>query len=650
MSSTTVYVDVSDLLRHGLTSGIQRVVRQVVPRIVAGADDELALRMLRFDAIEHVYLELDTDSMLDVLANREPSPEVVGRRGIGEFQPGDVFLDLDSAWNSPLKRSTLYPQLKAAGVTIVSYIYDLVPLKVPEVVAETTSANWLVYLAAVLTWSDLVMTDSRCAERDLLEVKNDLGIERHVPTLVTRLGSDLPEVGEPTAEDLGRLAPFENGRFLLFVGTIEPRKDHLLAVRAFDELAERFPDVHLVLAGRDGWSNSATVSAIQDHPLYGKRLHWIKSPSDALLTEMYRRATASVYFSHYEGFGLPIAESLAHGCVTIASRNSSMFEVARDACDYTFQNTTSEVVETLAQYLGDPALLRARQHYIRTSFQPLSWDIVSGTIERALRGLKRADELRNQRLPDRLQLVYISNNPEKLERAIPLWDRRGSGLVKEYVVVAPPSMLSRIAAIPSRFKIVTVDERQILRGREEEFAAADHQHKNWMLRSGLVGLPEVDERFVMLDDDNLPLGPVGVDAFLSETGEMYAHYFYDLIHWHHRVSAFDEGQRATAAALGPAGMELLSYASHHPQLIDKQLMREAVAWAAETSERPNICEWATYFNHAVTRQPTLFHKRAFRAINWPGRADPTGPTCTNRGTCYSRTSTPRATRSGSSGV
>ena len=207
MSPTTVYVDVSDLFRHGITSGIQRVVRQVVPRIVAGADDELELRMLRFDPAEHRYDDLGTESMVDVLANRAQAPEVVGHRDIGEFTPGDIFLDLDSAWNSPLKRSTLYPRLKAAGVTIVSYLYDLTPLKVPAVVAETTSANWIVYLSAVLTWSDLVMTYSRCAERDFLQVKDELGIDRHVPTLVTRLGSDLPEVGAPTAEDLELLAP-----------------------------------------------------------------------------------------------------------------------------------------------------------------------------------------------------------------------------------------------------------------------------------------------------------------------------------------------------------------------------------------------------------------------------------------------------------
>ena len=74
MSSTTAYVDVADLLRHGARTGIQRVVSQVVPRLVAAADDELQLRMVRFDPVEHDYQELDTDSMLEVLAGTTESP------------------------------------------------------------------------------------------------------------------------------------------------------------------------------------------------------------------------------------------------------------------------------------------------------------------------------------------------------------------------------------------------------------------------------------------------------------------------------------------------------------------------------------------------------------------------------------------------
>ena len=138
-----------------------------------------------------------------------------------------------------------------------------------------------------------------------------------------------------------------------------------MALRAFDELADQYPDAHLVLAGRKGWIEDDTVATITGHPSYGERVHWIQSPSDALLAELYRRATACLYLSRYEGYGLPIAEALAHGRVTVASYGSGMPEVGGDSCDYVWHNVVPEVVETLAQYLGDPDLLEARERHIR---------------------------------------------------------------------------------------------------------------------------------------------------------------------------------------------------------------------------------------------------------------------------------------------
>lgn len=618
MSTTTVYIDVTNVLRSGMTTGIQRVVRQVVPRLVARADEELQIRMLRFDSTSHRYEELVTPSALVSLADSEQPAGVEGDRAIGEFAPGDVFLDLDPMWTTPLKRSVLYPALKGAGVTIVSYVYDLVPLQVPAAMGDTTTANWIVWFSAVLAHSDLVMTDSRSAENDFLDWKLRLGVERHIPTLVTRLGCELPSVEPATPDERAVTQPFSGGRFLLFVGTIEPRKQQLLALEAFDLLSREHPDLHLVFAGRRGWINEHVYDTLDQHPLHGSRVHWVESPSDSLLVELYEAATACVYLSLYEGFGLPIAEALGHGRVTIASRGSSMYEVGREACDYTYFDTAPEIADTLAQYLGDADLLRERERHIREVFHPVGWDKVAETIELALRGLPRAAALRSRPRPTGLQLVLVSDNTENLRRAIELYDVRAP-FVTEYVVVAPADRLESVSAIESTRPLVVVDESRIIAGREAEFLAADAQARSWMLHAGLVGVGEIDDVFVLLDDDSLPLGEIGVDDFIDEDGRFNAYYFFDLIRWPGRATSFDDGQRATAAALDPEGFELLSYASHQPQIIDKALLAEAVRWADEWAGPTNLCEWSIYFNHAATRYPTLFNKRVFRTLNWPCR-------------------------------
>ena len=336
MSRTTVFVDVSDLLRHGARTGIQRVVGQVLPRLAAAADDELELRMLRFDPVEHHYLELDTTSMLAVLAGATDEPEVTGRRDIGGFGPNDVFLDLDSAWNSPLKRSTLYPRLKDAGATIVSYVYDLVPLQVPEVVHETTSANWVVHLSAVLTWSDLATTDRRSAERDLLA-------SRSSSTCACTSRPWSPGSGATfrrccaVADELACSSRWRAGGPALRGHDRATKKD-LVALGAFDELAEQYPDVHLSsLVARAG--SRTTPWPRHRAPSYG---------SGALdpgterrpLAELYRSATTCLYLSRDEGYGLPIAEALVHGGLTVASDGSGMPEVGGDSRDYVWHTSS----------------------------------------------------------------------------------------------------------------------------------------------------------------------------------------------------------------------------------------------------------------------------------------------------------------------
>ncbi len=215
--------------------------------------------------------------------------------------------------------------------------------------------------------------------------------------------------------------------------------------------------------------------------------------------------------------------------------------------------------------------------------------------------------------------MFISNDLEQLEQAIGLWDER-SRTVKEYVVVAPRELLDGVRAIRSRVPVLAVDELQVLTGREEEYDAASRQRRDWLLRAGLVDLPEIDDVFVMLDDDHLPLAEVDVDAFISESGRMRAYYFHDLNRWAHRLNDFDLAQVASAAMLGPDGFELLPTRRTSRRSSTSSCSGRPSSGRSVKAGGANICAWATYFNHAATHYPTAFEKRVFRTLNWPARA------------------------------
>lgn len=123
-------------------------------------------------------------------------------------------------------------------------------------------------------------------------------------------------------------------RFLLFVGTIEPRKNLEFLVRAFDNLIAstypRFKDVQLVIAGAKGWSVVPIFHAIS-HAAWSSNIRVVGYVSEEEKQFLLRNATAFVFPSLWEGFGLPILEAMSVGTPVITSRSSALMEVGGDA-------------------------------------------------------------------------------------------------------------------------------------------------------------------------------------------------------------------------------------------------------------------------------------------------------------------------------
>jgi len=116
-------------------------------------------------------------------------------------------------------------------------------------------------------------------------------------------------------------------RFVLYMGTLEPRKNLKQLVRAFALL--RDPDVHLVLAGGRGWLYEDIFAEVERLDL-GPRVHFpgfVPAETQAL---WYNAAEAFAYISHYEGFGFPVAEALACGTPTLTAATTSLPEAGGD--------------------------------------------------------------------------------------------------------------------------------------------------------------------------------------------------------------------------------------------------------------------------------------------------------------------------------
>ncbi len=119
-------------------------------------------------------------------------------------------------------------------------------------------------------------------------------------------------------------------RFILTVGVLEPRKNHATLLAAVAQLHARGEPIGLVIAGREGWKwNDPLEDARFQHLRPWVRV--CRNVPDADLPELYGRAAVFAYPSLYEGFGLPLLEAMACGTPVVASRTSSLPEVAGDA-------------------------------------------------------------------------------------------------------------------------------------------------------------------------------------------------------------------------------------------------------------------------------------------------------------------------------
>ena len=129
LAETRIYMDLSRLCLTPFTSGIQRVAKEIVLRMLK--DPAISLTLLADLPTHTGWRVLPHEAFVKYYTEKEGSPYGTGRPQIvtPEEIPSDaVFFDIDSAWNMPMHRCWLFPKLKDRGVTIVSHVYDIIPI------------------------------------------------------------------------------------------------------------------------------------------------------------------------------------------------------------------------------------------------------------------------------------------------------------------------------------------------------------------------------------------------------------------------------------------------------------------------------------------------------------------------------------------
>lgn len=219
----------------------------------------------------------------------------------------------------------IIPPLTRGRATVS--IHDLSFMRHPEFTEEGNLAYLRAKIPATVKRADAVLTISEFSRQAIIEELNVPEERVHL----TSLGVDplfkraSQEQIAATKRNFGMARPY-----LLYVSTVEPRKNHRFLLDVFARLGDL--DIDLVIAGGRGWKSEPVFEAMGSHPL-ADRIHYIEYVGDEHLPALYSGAEIFVMPSFYEGFGLPPLEAMACGTPTLVAPAGSIAEVVGDAAE-----------------------------------------------------------------------------------------------------------------------------------------------------------------------------------------------------------------------------------------------------------------------------------------------------------------------------
>jgi glycosyltransferase involved in cell wall biosynthesis len=286
------------------------------------------------------------------------------------FHSGDIVLILGKPWDNPDIQRLLIEQKRVQDFKVVQVVYDLIISLYPQLHHPSLFKPYTQNMFDAVTVSDLMIPISKSSERDLKKFCEMLNLP--VPnTKVVRLGDEI-ELSEEMLTTSKPDARVDDD-FLLCVGTIENRKNHMLLYQTYKLAAERGISLpQLVIAGGKGWLSDDVQYLISHDPSVAKKIVLMYSPSDSVLSWLYRNCLFTVYPSLYEGWGLPVAESLAYGKVCVSSGVSSMPEIAGDLLTYFSPNSTDECLAALVAMLDEKVRAKAEER-VQQKYHMTSW-------------------------------------------------------------------------------------------------------------------------------------------------------------------------------------------------------------------------------------------------------------------------------------
>lgn len=375
------------------TTRHNRSTRSGIVRVEGALAQELALRpdtdlhFVVWHDSNHGYLEIPREVVLNGLLHTyidSSEPEAIAVRSLPK---GAHLVIVGSSWMQNGQYAENVAELAALhGLRLSVMMHDFTPVLFPYWYPPGYAAPFESHMSTLLRSAERVLVYSDNSRRDLALVSRDLGIP--VPSSAKlRLADEIGSFASaPSKLAEGPLERWSRTPFVLAVGGIHARKNYGLLIDVWRQLARDMADgcPHLLIVGGVSWNGAEQARHIREDKRLARVVHILDDIDDAGLDSLYRRCLFSVYPSLYEGWGLPVAESMAYGKLCLAANTSSVPEVAPGLAVLLDPTDRQAWITAVRHYAGSASAREAVEERIRSSYQPTTWAASAAMLLAAL--------------------------------------------------------------------------------------------------------------------------------------------------------------------------------------------------------------------------------------------------------------------------
>lgn len=359
---------------HTLTtpsrSGVQRVVIDAAHGVSQVADMDI----VKWDAVDGQLRYADAEEMAVLFGSNAPAPNRMCHRR--QYRFGDTVSPSEDTWliypeipfhqaNGNRTLASIFSQCLEYNIKTAVVFYDLIPIRVGAY--KDSRPQHEEYIREILR-ANVILSISQFSRNDLTDFikQNCFRSENQPFEEVTNKIISLPLAGKQILQSEEDASEGTDKNTIVLVGTVEPRKQQTRFLRVFNDACARHPELKRLKIEVFGALHASSAADINVELQRNPSVTFHQYCDDELIQDAYSKALFSVFLSNYEGFGLPIVESLQHGVPCLTASFGSMAEVGlAGGCLLVDVNDDKAIEHAIIKMTTDSALRERLQGEIR---------------------------------------------------------------------------------------------------------------------------------------------------------------------------------------------------------------------------------------------------------------------------------------------